>query len=453
MTVRRLLPATLATAFLGGLPTGAFASAFQILEQSPARLGTAFAGTASAADDASTVFFNPAGMTQLEGSNLTLGANVIVVDSAFDNGGSTAATGTGLQRPLAGVEDNTDKPGLVPNIYYTHPLSERVTFGVGINAPFGLASEYDDDWQGRYHATDSELETLNINATFAYAVNDALSLGFGLSYQRADTMLKSELDSFNLCRRAGGGAGACAGAHGGPGNRASDSSSKIEGDDHDAVFDVSIHWQPTQDTALGATWRQGGDYSLRGDGEFSPSASCAQDPFCSGAIAQLAGNIQAEASFPDTLTLSASHRLNRRWSLHADIAWTEWSTLQSISIDNVGTGQTVDTLELEYDDTVRYALGTTLRTDGPWTWRAGVAFDEAPQTDASLVTPRIPDQDRTWLAFGFNYRFANDLTLDVGYAHLFVDDVEIDSVSQGNTLRGEFDASVDILALQANWRF
>ena len=449
-TIRR---SALLVACAAALPAPAGASSFQILEQSPARIGTAFAGTASAAEDASTVFFNPAGMARLEGAQFSLGGNLIVVESTFDNEGSTAGTGSGLERPLAGNEDETDQPGFVPNLYYTRPINDRWTFGIGVNAPFGLASDYSDDWQGRYHATESELQVLNINPTFAYAVNDTLSLGFGLNYQYADTTLENEVDSFNACRGAGGGTGTCAAAHGGPGNRSADSSSEIEGDDDDIVADLSLHWQPTKRTAIGVTWRQGAEFDLEGDADFNRSASCAQDPFCSGALGALDGDIEATAELPDTLTLSASHQVNDRWTIHGDLAWTEWSSLQSISIDNTENGENVETLELEYDDTVRVALGTTYRPGGPWTWRGGVALDEAPQEDAEFITPRIPDADRAWVSGGFNYAWGEDLSIDVGYAHLFVDDVSINKTEQGNTLKGEFEASVDIFTVQANWRF
>ena len=458
-TIRRSGPAL---AVLAALPATALASSFQILEQSPSRLGTAFSGTASQADDATTVFFNPAGMSRLEGKRLTVGGNAIVVNSEFDDEGSTAGVGTTLQGPLPGTEDETDEPGLVPNLYYVQPINDRWTFGVGVNAPFGLASDYDDDWQGRYHATESELQTININPTFAFAVTDRLSLGFGLSYQHSDVTLENEVDSFNACLPAAqqssglsesAATGTCAAAHGGPANRSADSSVEIEGDDDDIVADLSLHWQATDRTAIGVTWRQGGDFKLEGDADFSASTSCAQDPFCSGGLAALDGDIEAEAEFPDTVTLSATHAYRNGLTVHADVAWTDWSVLQSIPIENTDSGRTVNELELEYDDTVRVALGATWNTDSPWTWRGGIAHDESPQTGAEYITPRIPDADRTWLSGGFNYAFRSGLSIDVGYTHLFVDDVSINTVEQGNRLRGDFEASVDLLAVQANWRF
>ena len=242
-------------------------------------------------------------------------------------------------------------------------------------------------------------------------------------------------------------------AHGGPGNRSADSSLKIEGDDSDVVADLSVHWRPMEGTRVGLVWRQGGDFTIKGDAEFSPSSTCAVDPACSATRQALHGNVETDLELPDTLTLSASHRLNEAWQLHADIAWTEWSSVKEIGIVNIESNQTVDTLELQYDDTMRYALGATFEPKGPWTWRFGLAFDEAPQTDQEFVTVRVPDQDRFWTSVGFNYAFSSNASVDVGYAHLFVDDSEINKVAQGNRLRGDFDSQADIFGLQANWRF
>lgn len=434
------------------LPVAAAASSFQILEQSPAFQGTSFAGTASSAHDATTVFFNPAGMTRLEGTHLTAAGSAILAEADFSNDGSTAATGTALEAPLSGPDDTTDETGFVPNFYYVRPLSDAWSFGLGINAPFGLATSYDDDWVGRYHATDSELALLNINPTFAWRASDRVSLGIGLNYQMIDATLENEVDSFAACFNAGGGGG-CAVTHGGPGNRAADSSAKIEGDDDDITLDVSLLLELSDATRIGAVFRQGGEFTLKGDADFDQSASCAGDPFCSGALTTLEGDIEADVSIPDVLTLSVTHMLNRSWTLHGDVAWTRWATIQAVEIVNSENGAPVNTLELEYDNTRRYAFGVTFHDRGPWTWRGGVAFDEAPQTDPALQTPRVPDEDRTWLSFGFNYAFSNRASLDFGYSHISVDDVEIDNTEQGNTLTGDFDASVDIVAIQGNWIF
>lgn len=443
MITRLPRQSTLALAILSALPGVAFASSFQLLEQSPAHLGNAFAGTASNVIDASSVFFNPAGLSQLEGRHLTLAGNLVFTESDFHDQGSNTN----------GIESETKETGVVPNVYYVHPLNDQLTFGLGLNGPFGLASDYGRDWMGRYLATYSELEVASVNTTFAYEISDNFSLGLGVSYQRAEVILESQVDS----------------TLGVNPNPATDSSAKIEGSDHAFVADVSAFYRPTDSTSLGLVWRQGADFELDGDARFALNTACTPGAgfptgappapttgtICSATLNTLDGDAAADVELPDTLTFSFSQQLNTQWALHGDLAWTQWSSIDTINVMNTDNGATVDQLELRYDDTMRYALGLTYQPANAWTWRAGVAFDEAPQTDPTIVNPRIPDQDRTWLSVGFNYAVSQNVSLDVGYAHLMVEDASIANVDMqtGHQVYGDFDAQVDIVGVQANFQF
>lgn len=409
--------------------TPALASSFQILEQSPAQLGTAFAGTASNINDATTVFFNPAGMSQIENQQISVAGNFIFTQATFNDDGSNTG----------GPSGKTDELGIVPNFYGVQPLNDNWTFGLGINAPFGLASDYGDEWMGRYRATFSELQVININPTLAYRVSDKLSFGVGINYQHAEVTLESQIDS----------------SLGVSPSPVTDSSAKIEGTDYAVVPDVSVFYRPANTTSFGLIWRKGAKFSLEGDANFSLNEACSPGAgfptgappapttgsLCALTLSSLAGAARANVRLPDTITLSASHQLNSGLAMHADIAWTEWSEIQTIEVINQGNGANIDELKLHYEDTVRYALGVTYATDTSWTWRAGIALDEAPQKNPKFVNPRIPDQDRTWLSIGFNYAFSEEFSLDLGYAYLLVDDASIENSDPqtGHVLRqGEY---------------
>lgn len=430
----RLLP-WLGVPMLAMTPAISQASSFFLLEQSPSHLGTAFSGTASNITDATAVFFNPAGISQLEGEHLTLAGNAVFTNAEFNN----------LDSNTGGPEGETDEIGFVPNFYYTGPINDRLTLGLGVNAPFGLSSDYGDQWQGRYLGTYSDLRVINANLTFAYEVTERLSLGAGLNYQKVDATLESNIDS-------------TLGTNPAP---TTDSFATIEGEDSKVNLDLSVYFQATERTSMGAVWRQGGDFTLNGSARFTPDESCAPGSglptgaICAGVLAGLEGDVTADMALPDTLTFSVSHMLTPEWTVHGDVAWTEWSTLQNVSIVNTGNGNKVDTLELEYSDTMRYALGATHSSNSPWTWRMGIAFDEAPQTNPGFVNPRIPDADRGWVSAGFNYAFSEQMSIDVGYAHLLVDDVDIEDLDAqtGHRVTGTFEPTVDIVGAQFNWRF
>lgn len=433
----------LATGISLMLPSFTYAASFQILEQSPAFLGQAFAGTASDPKDATSVYFNPASISELDRSSFTLGANAIFTRAEFNNVNSNTN----------GTSGKTEETGYVPNIYWVQPLTEKFTFGLGINAPYGLASKYDDEWLGRYLATHSELEVVNVNAVLATELSDQWSLGLGLSYQAADVTLESQIDStFGINPQP-----------------ATDSSAKIKGDDDDIVADVSLFFKPSERTRLGLVWRQGGEFDLEGSAAFNLNALCSPGAgfptgappapttgtICAGTLGALAGDAQASVELPDTLTLSASHRFADYWWVHGDIAWTQWSNIDTINIVNADNNLPINQLHLAYDDSMRYALGFSYKSDCPWSWRFGIAYDEAPQTDPALVNPRIPDENRLWLTGGFNYRFSHRFSMDVAYAHIKVDEARINNINMqtGHRVEGNFDASVNIVGVQANWAF
>ncbi|UTF58737.1 OmpP1/FadL family transporter [Gilvimarinus sp. DA14] len=419
------------------------AASFQLLEQSPAHMGKAFAGTGSDITDASTVFFNPAGMTKLDRLTLTGGLNVVATDAEFHDHDSSFSGGNG----------STKENGYIPNAYLVAPLSDSFAVGFGLSAPFGLASRFDEQWAGRYSATDSELEVVNLNVTAAWAVNDMISLGLGVNYQTIEATLENQFDS----------------TLGVAPDPSTDSSAKIKGDDDDYVLDASILFTPSESTSIGFVWREGGEFTLDGDASFDLNAACSPGagyPLptgittgtgCFGALTALEGGINASVKLPDTYTLSFSQALSPSWKIHADIAQTEWSSIKNIAVVTDG-GAPVDALNLQYDDTMRYALGTTIGRDGHLQWRFGVALDETPQDNPEYVSPRIPDADRTWLAAGVHWPLAEHISFDFSYAHLFVDDAQLEeegtsAIGAPTRLAGEFDATVDIFAAQVNWRF
>lgn len=427
-------------AAIGSAPAS-YGASFYLLEQSPAHLGHAFAGTASNINDASTVYFNPAGMAQLDGKQLTAGLNAVMPRARFRDEGSNTGN----------LRARTSESAIVPNLYYTHRMNDQWAFGLGLTVPFGLSSDYGTQWPGRYLATFSELELISLSATAAYSFNEKFSFGLGVSYQEMDVTLESQIDS----------------TLGAAPNPETDSYGTISGDADDIVFDLSALYRHNEATTFGLAWREGGTFDLSGDAHFTRNALCAPGAgfpipetnfttgtLCTAALASREGAVRADVTLPDVLTLSASHHLDDFWSVHADIGWTRWSSIQYVDVVNQQTSTLVETLALQYSDTYRLALGATYRTNGPWTFRAGVAFDEAPQTDATRMTPRIPDEDRTWLSLGFNYAHSDNLSIDAGYAHLIVAGADIASLDTetGHNVVGSFSSRVDILSAQLNWK-
>lgn len=397
-------------------PFAAQAAGFGLAEQSGSGLGNAFAGAAAIAEDASTIYSNPAGMTYIEGTQAVGVLHLIKPSVDFNNQGSIAGTG----RPL-GVEGG-DAGGLayVPNFYFMTPINENVKFGLGVNAPFGLKTEYDKDWIGRFQSIKSELKTVNINPSLAFKINDQLSLGFGISAMWAQAELTRAVNNPSPI----------------------ESNIKIKGDDWGFGFNVGAIYQATIDTRFGLAYRSKIEQHVKGDAKFATP------------LAGLNTNVEADVTLPETLSFSVFTKLNDTWDLMGDATWTRWSQFKELRIDFSNTLPDAVTPE-NWNNTMRYSIATNYHYNDNLKFRAGVAYDEGP-VDNQFRTARIPDNDRKWLSFGVGWKATPTTKLDVGYAHLFISDTKIndDQRSSGNgQLKGNYDASVDILSMQITHNF
>ena len=358
------------------LPGLAMASGFSLLESTADGQGAAYAGTAAAADNASTVFFNPAAMVLLPGRQITASLHAIKYVDKFEGGSPNGGDAGGL--------------AYVPSAFYAMPISSNLWFGLGINSPFGLKTEYDSGWVGQASGLKSEMETVNINPGLGMRVNDKLSLGIGLNAM----YIKAELTSY---------LGAVPGLF------------TVKGDDWGYGYNLGLLYEANQDTRFGVAYRSRVKEQLKGDITFSAPVG----PYYNGPGG-------AKIELPDSLTLSLYHRVSPKWTVLADLAWTGWSSFQELRVvrDN-GTSLT-PTIE-NWKDTMRYSVGAHYQ----WTDRTkllmGIGFDESPVPDAQHRTVRIPDSDRTWLAFGVGYKLNQKDVIDIAYSHLFLKDAPIAS--------------------------
>ncbi|HWU35049.1 MAG TPA: outer membrane protein transport protein [Methylovorus sp.] len=401
-----------------GLPVTAHAAGFSLIEQSVSAMGNAYAGAAASAEDASTVYFNPAGMVYLPGSQLVVGAHAIRPSGHFNNEGSVSALG----RPGTGEGGDVGSWAVVPNLYYSHVLTPDVRLGISLNAPFGLKTEYDKDWIGRFQAVKSELKTYNINPAVAFRVNERLSVGLGVSFMYADAELTRAVNLVS-----------------------SESTANISGDDWGYGFNLGAIYAPASDTRIGITYRSRVVQHLEGTVKFGP------------ALAANNGKISANLDLPESVSVSAIHHVNEQWELLADISWTRWSQFNELRILN-SNGTVLSLTPENWHNTMRYSLGVSYRYNPQWKLRAGIAYDEEAMNTADR-TPRIPGNDRLWLTLGAGWDFSEKDRLDIGYAHLFLKDARIDdnqsSAAAGfnGRITGSYDSSVNIVSIQWSRRF
>ena len=427
---------TLLAVGIASVTTVSQAGSFGLIEQSASGQGSAYAGAAAIAEDASTIYFNPAGMTRLSGSQVVVAGHIIAAEADYTDSGSTGVTGP---------NSKTDEVGFVPNFYYSTALDNDVFVVVGVNVPFGLATEYDDGWVGRYHALRSEITTININPSIAWKVTDKVSVGFGLSVQYMELELTNALNSEALC--------------GGCGITSSDGSAKLEGDSTEIGWNTGILIDVDDKSRIGLSYRSAIKHEVSGDATYivDPAARAAIDASLVGTpfIFLEDTTLEATAELPESFSFSFVSDISEKWTVLFDYTWVGWSSLDTVTIVQAQNPPGREpTLEFDYNNTSRYSIGAHYKPSANWIYRGGLAFDEAPIESPESTSARIPGNDRTWLSFGVGYAPSSAWSFDFGYSHLFLDDVDINSTNvTGETLTGSYEASVDILSAQANFNF
>jgi long-chain fatty acid transport protein len=429
----------------------AMGAGFALVEQSVGGLGNAFAGGAASAEDATTVFYNPAGMTRLSDLQLVVGTHIIIPSVKFHNEDSThvlqGSTGQALSGGNGGDGGVTK---LVPNLYYTKKLGDRLVMGIGINVPFGLATKYDDDWVGRYHAVESDVLTININPSMAYKINDQLSVGAGFSAQYIKAKLSQAIDFGTIAFIQ---LGASTATQLGLAPQSSDGFASLEGDSWGYGFNLGILYEFTKNTRIGAAYRSRIKQSLEGDIDYKNVPSVFSSAFQDK-------NVKADITLPDSLSISFFHQFNPQWRLMADFTWTNWSVFKELKVVDNGGNEISKTI-YDWQDSYRYSLGVTYLPNNNLLLRAGTAYDTSAVPNAQRRTPRIPDEDRVWLALGAGYKVSKRASLDIGYAHLFIKDPKIyrdlatanDKDKMLGGLKGTYDAQTNILSAQLTVTF
>ena len=437
------------------IPGMAQASGFALIENSASGQGNAYAGAAAHATDGSTVWFNPAGMMKLDRDQLVFVGHIISPSASFTNNGSMLASGA----QLTGLGDDGGSLALVPNFYWVKTINDSMKFGLGVNSPFGLATEYDNNWVGRYHGVLSDLKTVNFNPSLAYRINDRVSIGGGLDIMLGTIDLSSAIDFGSVCV-AEISAGFCTTQGADP--QTVDGFADLSGDNLDNIstgFNLGITFEVASQTTVGLAYRSEVEMKITGDADFTIPSNPTIQTLAALSGAFIDTGLKSTVDLPASLSLSASHQISK-FTILADISWTGWSSFQELRIvyDNPNQPDTVTTEE--WVDTLRFALGFDYQYSDALILRTGVAFDETPVPSAERRTVRLPGNDRTWLSFGLTYLINKNMTMDVGYSHLFVDDAPINNQLEFEsrpeleaTITGEYEASVDILSAQLNWYY
>lgn len=414
----------------------AYAGGFLNTLQSATGASSAGAGVTALGEDAATIWYNPAGMVLLQRPEALAAGGLIFPSTSFQNNGSTDAAGF----PTGGNTSTNPTDFLLPSVFASFPVTEQLHLGLGVFAPFGQDSKYDDDWVGRYQVQQVALKTVDIRPALAYRINSLISIGGALDVQYAHFRSANAIDFGTLCFSIG----ACAATPEGADGRLLTSLSSWG-----VGYDFGVLVEPSTDVRIGANYKSGIHGGFTGDTHFNVPP-VAMPLMAGGAFGNTSGN--ATLSFPQVVSLGGVWRINEYWTALLDTSWTQWSEVQQLALNF--SNQTPAVVQpLHWHDSWKVAFGGIYRVSDSTDLRAGLAFDQSP-IGGQYRTADLPQSDAIVLGLGLRQRVNDHLELGLSYDYTHYVNASLDLAQPGTgTLIGTGHQQAHTVGVQARWRF
>lgn len=394
-TLKLAAAATLSAA----LSSAAVAGGFMLTEQSVAGLGRAYAGAGIVGDDLSAVWYNPAGMSLLSGTAVQMGAVVADLDlevttnssATFDNGRN-------------GTKENGRKHGVpIPNMYLVHQIKDDMWFGLGITVPFGMATEYDNNWAAADKGMNAEVKVFDINPNVAFKLTDTLSFGAGVSLQYVTAQFEQRQALYVHDHHAG------------------NVRVRLNADGWAWGGNLGFMWQPTETVRVGLAYRSQvnhkADGYLKSDFETETTDGILRNHYQSN-------DGHAEMSAPHVITLTGTWKATEALRLSGLVRWTNWSSFDKLPISGSSLGEATRGVTSKHNavynwkDSWLFTVGADYDINDEFTVRGGVGYEISPVDDDKYRSATIPDTDRLWLSMGATWHASKNLQGDFGIAYL-----------------------------------
>lgn len=445
----KLLSLSVMTLGAAALSGQVLASGYNFGSQSVSAQGTSHANGAEAADP-TTLYYNPAGMSRLDGTQISVGLTSVVPDSSFTNEDSTAPK-AGVGNPnTSGNNGGHFAPRMVtvPSLYMTHQIDNRFHVGLAVYVPYGAQLDY-GNWAGRYALENIKLASLNINPSVSFKFNEHHAVALGVSAQHMQADLQKAVNVGALL-----------------GSSQPDGQAKFTASGWGYGFNLGYMYTLDEHTRFGLAYRSKIKQTLSGTARWTFNQS--------SALVQA----QARALHPDsasstdvTTPASASanfyHELDARWAVMGNVTWTGHSDMQNIDIKLTGTTQGDMRINQNWKDSWLYALGANYKYSDNLLLRTGVAYDQSPVSSDTYRHPALPDSDRYWLSLGGNYKINKQSSVDLAYSYVFFKDAKVNytdscapsasatttCTGNGETTKGTYKTRLQMLGMQYNYRF
>lgn len=417
------------------LCANAQAAGFHLREQSAAAQGNAFAGATAGAENNTYAYFNVAGLTRQKGTQFNIGGTYIAPKASAKDVKYVGGQNDGERGPDI---NNIVHAAVAPNMTYSHQIDDKTYVGMSLNVPYGMVTKYDRGWAGSDHGITSKVTSVTVTPMGAYKVNDKLSLGAGLQMQYIKAKLSNTARPLNT----------------------TPTYSRLDGDTFDVGYQLGAMYEFNENTRVGVGYRSKIKHKLKGEIEADTSVF---DPYGAAVNPLLNQDISARLTTPDMLSLGVFHQVNDKWAVMAEYQRVFWSSFENLTIKGTSLNQSdlgrggsyISDVKENWRDTNFYAVGANYKIDDQWTWRLGLAYDQAAARYANR-TPRIPDSDRLWYSTGLSYKYNDKLTFDLAYTHIYAHKAKMNSQVTGNSgshASADFSNSVQLFGFSLNYNF
>ena len=424
---------SVAVAGLIAMASSTYAAGFMLTEQSASSLGRAYAGAGVDGSDISGVFYNPATMTLHPDTQIQAGFVAIGLDLDYKGNDGTTENGRANTQPI-------------PFGYISHQATDNVWVGLAMTVPFGMGTEYDDNWSLASRGISAQVLTFDFNPNVAWKLFEKVSLGAGMSVQYAAADLKMRDNLPGLPQTVDG---------------------EIDADSWAWGFNVGMMWTPADNLRFGLSYRSKVNHHAKGDftvsnlrqGNMAITGDNLTGALTNPTLGALWGKHDAAVSLstPAWLMATAAWDVNDLLSLYATFRWTDWSSFKDLDINYsvVGLGTMTKNVHNAWKDTYLVSLGADMRFYDWWTMRAGIGYETSAVDEAQYRTAIIPDADRLWLALGSSFKVAKDFQLDVSAAWLHgIGERDLYADDKGGVKAGRFDTlDAYLLGVQMVYKF
>ncbi|WP_312999479.1 OmpP1/FadL family transporter [Pseudomonas sp.] len=404
------------------------AGGIMIYEAGHEGTGLANAGSAVMASDPSILMTNPAGISQLAGTQINFNAQLILGDVSFSRDNANTFGGNEGGNALKYL------PG--SSFFISHQLDERSSIGFGMYGNFGLALDYDDDWAGRYFAQESAIIGVSFQPTYAYKITDDLSVGLGprfmLGYFRTEVAVNNNVL--------------------GLGN-AEDGQLRYKDTDWGTGANVGVLYNLNERTKLGLAWTS----KIKLKFEDKPELKKITNPLLRLALNRLdADQLNVDMNVPQTVTTSVSYQLDPQWTLLGSLGWQDWSDFGKVGVEvDTGLGSTSRTAQRQYKDTWHASIGAQHQINPKLRWNVGLGYDSSAVDDKDRTVDN-PMNEAWRLATGVSYALQDDVDVHMSYTLIYLGDMDVQQTKarSGGSVSGEYkNAALHVLGGGMVWRF